>query len=81
MGEKTNENVGDPNNQPYSLALNLVREAHMNLLHAIWNTEPSALFLSASLHAVHASMFSMERLFIESVTSARAKDNGEKRDA
>ena len=80
MEGKTNENVGNPNNQPYSLALNLVREAHMNLLHAIWNTEPSAMFLSASLHAVHASMFSMESIFIESVTRAREKNDGEKRD-
>ena len=72
----------DKKEAPYSKALEVLREAHLNLLRELWKTERNAIWLSASMHAVHAGMFSMEREFIDIVTRSMEDGNGssEKRD-
>jgi len=59
---------------PYLKALDVLREAHLNLLRELWKTEPSAIWLSASMHAAHAGMFNMEREFIDNMI--RSMDGG-----
>lgn len=65
-----------PEDKPYSKALEVLREAHLNLLRELWKTEQSAIWLSASMHAVHTGMFNMEREFIEIATRSMEGGNG-----
>ena len=74
MAEKNEKKCDCPeDNQeaPYSKALKVLREAHLNLLRELWKAERNAIWLSASMHAVHAGMFNMEREFIETAERSR----------
>jgi hypothetical protein len=61
----------DDQRLPYSKALDVLRKAHLNLMRELWNAEHSALWMSASMHAVHAGMFNAEREFIETAERSR----------
>lgn len=66
----------DKQEAPYLKALEVLREAHLNLLRELWKSDRSAIWLSASMHAVHAGMFNMEREFIETATRSMEGGNG-----
>lgn len=61
----------DKQEAPCSKALKVLREAHLNLLRELWKAERDAIWFSASMHAVHAGMFNMEREFIEAAERSR----------
>lgn len=74
--EKKCDCTEDKQETPYSKALEVLREAHLNLLRELWKTGRNAIWLSASMHAVHAGMFNMEREFIEIATRSMEDGNG-----
>lgn len=65
----------DKQEAPYSKALEVLGEAHLNLLRELWKTGRNAIWFSASMHAVHAGMFNMEREFIEAAIRSMENDN------
>ena len=66
----------DKKEAPYSEALEVLREAHLNFLRELWKAEQNAMWFSASMHAVHTGMFNMERQFIEIATISMEEGNG-----
>ena len=62
--------------ETYLKALDVLREAHLNLMRELWKMEQNAIWLSASMHAVHTGMFNMERKFIEIATGSMEGGNG-----
>ena len=79
MAGENEKKCDRPEDKPYSKALDTLREAHLNLLHELWKAERSAIWMSASMHAVHAGMFNMEREFIEIATRSMEDGNGSSR--